>query len=220
MPLLSGSVNYTLNATTFLEATIGYTGHSQAGCALNGAGANFCRAGFSTNPVASILNSGLGGLPFLYPDALIVPTGSYQEKALREVAPPIYDGTRILLPPPFSWGSRIANAPPNNTYPGFVDFDAVRDFATSITKVAGSHTMKGGFYHAASAASSRTAAIRSGHSISGTTRTTRSTPSSGTRTPRSASSARTRRRRSSSRATTSTTTSSGTCRTTGRSTAG
>ncbi|MEO8484026.1 MAG: carboxypeptidase-like regulatory domain-containing protein [Acidobacteriota bacterium] len=146
VPLLAASINYTINSTTFFEATVGHTGHSQAGCALNGAGVNFCTAGFSMNPSANVLNSGLGDLPFLYPDALVVPSGSYQEKALKEVAPPIYDGTRILLPPPFSWGNRIANAPPNNTYPGFVDRDSINDFSMSLTRVMGPHTVKAGFY--------------------------------------------------------------------------
>jgi hypothetical protein len=151
VPLFAISMNYSISSTTFLEATVGHTGHSQAGCALRGGGANFCTAGFPMNPVASRLNNGLDGLPYLFPDAVNVDTGTYQYQALTEVNPPILDGARVQLPPTFSWGSRIANAPPNLNYPGFVDRDAINDFSISLTKVMGRHTIKMGFYdqHAA-----------------------------------------------------------------------
>jgi hypothetical protein len=147
VPLLAISANYNLNDTTFLEVTGGHTGHSQAGCGLNGAGVNFCTAGFPMNPIANRFNSGLDGIPYLFPDAVIVPSGSYQLKALQQVSPPIFDGTRVLLPPAFQWGSRIGNDPPNLVYPGFADRDSINDIAGSLTKVAGRHTIKAGFYN-------------------------------------------------------------------------
>jgi hypothetical protein len=147
VPLLAISANYNINETTFLEVTGGHTGHSQAGCGLNGAGVNFCTSGFPMNPTASRLNSGLDDLPYLFPDAVIVPSGSYQLEALREVSPPIFDGTRVLLPPAFQWGSRVADDPPNVNYPGFADRDSINDLAASVTKVAGRHTIKVGIYN-------------------------------------------------------------------------
>ncbi len=146
VPLWSASANYTVTPTTFLEVTFGHTGHHQAGCALNGAGANFCASGFPMNPVSSRANTGLSGLPYLFPDANIVDQNTYQAEALNAVDTPIYDGTRILLPPNFDWGNRIANAPPDILYPGFADHTSVYDFSGSITKVWGRHTLKAGYY--------------------------------------------------------------------------
>ncbi|MBA2605151.1 MAG: carboxypeptidase regulatory-like domain-containing protein, partial [Acidobacteria bacterium] len=99
VPLWSASLNYTLNATTFLEGTFGRASHRQAGCGLNGNGANFCTAGFPVNPIANRNTSGLSDLPFLFPDANIVDPSYYQYEALREVSPSNFDGTRVLLPP-------------------------------------------------------------------------------------------------------------------------
>ena len=68
VPLWSATVNYTINATTFLEANLGNASHRQAGCGLNGNGVNFCTAGFPVNPVANRLTNGLAGLPSLFPE--------------------------------------------------------------------------------------------------------------------------------------------------------
>jgi hypothetical protein len=146
VPLWSATLNYTLNSSTFVEATFGRASHRQAGCGLNGNGANFCAAGFPVNPVANRLTNGLSALPTLFPDANIVDPGYYQYEALTEVNPNNFDGTRVLLPPAFQWGGRVANAPPNTVYPGFADYSAVRDFGVSVTKVWGRHTVKTGFY--------------------------------------------------------------------------
>jgi hypothetical protein len=51
------------------------------------------------------------------------------------------------LPPVFGWGGRIGAAPPNQRYPGWLNINRTQDFAVSLTKVAGRHTMKGGFYN-------------------------------------------------------------------------
>ncbi len=146
VPLWSTTLNYTLNATTFVEATFGRASHRQAGCGLNGNGANFCSAGFPVNPLSNKLTNGLSGLPTLFPDANVIDPSYYQYEALNEVSPINFDGTRVTLPPTFQWGSRIANAPPSNAYPGFADYSAVKDFAVSVTKVFGRHTLKTGYY--------------------------------------------------------------------------
>jgi hypothetical protein len=146
VPLWSASATYTITPSTFLEVSVGHASHRQAGCGLNGTGANFCAAGFPTNPVSSRANTGLTGLPYLFPDANIIDPSYYQFEALNEVDTPIWDGTRVLLPPAFQWGGRIVNTPPNNVYPGFADFSAVTDFSGSVTKVFGRHAVKGGYY--------------------------------------------------------------------------
>jgi hypothetical protein len=149
LPLWAASINYTVNSTTFVEATVGHAQHHQAGCALTGGGSNFCTNGFPVNPVSSRKNTGLANLPFLFPDANIIDQSYYQVEALNAVDSAPWDGTRFLLPPSFSWGGRVANnanTPPNNTYPGFADHTNVYDFAVSLTKVMGRHTVKMGFY--------------------------------------------------------------------------
>ena len=45
------------------------------------------------------------------------------------------------------WGSRIGAAPPNQRYPGWLNINRTQDVAISLTKVAGRHTIKGGFYN-------------------------------------------------------------------------
>jgi hypothetical protein len=149
VPLWSATVNYTLNPTTFLEGTFGRASHRQAGCGLNGNGANFCTAGFPVNDSANRATNGLIGLPSLFPDSNIVDSSFYNHDALSEVGPSNFDGTRVLLAPSFTWGGRVANGtntPPSHVYPGFADYSAVRDIAVSITKVLGRHTLKAGYY--------------------------------------------------------------------------
>ena len=149
VPLWSTTINYTLNQTTFIEANFGNASHRQAGCGLNGNGANFCTAGFPVNPIANRSTNGLIGLPSLFPDANIVRADLYQYEALSEVRPANFDGNRVLLPPAFQWGGRVANGantPPSNVYPGFADFSSVNDFAASVTKLLGRHTVKAGYY--------------------------------------------------------------------------
>ena len=45
----------------------------------------------------------------LYPDAGIVPPGSYQEKVLKEANAPFYVNGRVHMAPTFTWGNRISN---------------------------------------------------------------------------------------------------------------
>jgi hypothetical protein len=146
VPLWSATVNYTLNSTTFIEGNIGRAWHRQAGCGLNGGGVNFCTAGFPVNPVSNQATNGLAGIPSLFPNANVIDPSYYNYEAISTVNPANFDGTRVLLAPAFQWGSRVTNTPPNNIYPGFADYSAVRDIAVSLTKVWGRHTLKTGYY--------------------------------------------------------------------------
>jgi hypothetical protein len=58
-----------------------------------------------------------------------------------------FDGTRVNLPQQFGWGNRVGNAPTNFAYPGWLNVNKTQDFAVSLTKVAGRHTLKAGFYN-------------------------------------------------------------------------
>ncbi len=149
VPLWSATVNYTLNSTTFIEGNFGRASHRQAGCGLNGAGVNFCAAGFPVNPIANQASNGLIGLPRLFPNANVIDPSYYNYDAITEVGPANFDGSRLLLAPAFQWGGRVANGantPPSHTYPGFADYSAVKDIAVSLTKVWGRHTIKTGYY--------------------------------------------------------------------------
>ncbi len=131
------TANYTLNSTTFLEATYGSIKNELAG---GGSG------GILTNDSANRLN-GLADFPLIFPNAGKVTAGSYQEFALNRLSPIFYQNGMVNLPPQFQWGSRIGSAPPNQQYPGWLNVNKTQDFAASLTKVAGHHTMKAGFYN-------------------------------------------------------------------------
>jgi carboxypeptidase family protein/TonB-dependent receptor-like protein len=152
----TSSVNWTISPTMFLEATYGRSQNELAGCAQaqSGTGAIFCNnnAGSQGVPMTNISNLssvGLGGLPFLFPDATILNPGYYAMKALNGLNPPFWDGTRMSKVPPFSWGGRINSnfPPPNIGFPGWFNINRTQDFAISLTKLAGRHTFKTGFYN-------------------------------------------------------------------------
>jgi hypothetical protein len=133
----SVTANYTLNDTTFLEGTYGFIRNELTGGNENG---------ILMNDAANRLKD-LASFPLLYPDAGIVPKDSYAYQVLQDVRPPFWDGTRMNLPPTFSWGGRIGAAPPNQRYPGWLNINRTQDVAISLTKLAGRHTMKAGFYN-------------------------------------------------------------------------
>ncbi len=147
---LAMNVNYTLNPTTFFEATYGQSQNEFAGCIVGqgGTGPVFCTTGIPRNPVSNRDTAGLGGLPMVFPDALTLDTRYYAYKILQQMEPPFWVNGQIrITPTSLTWGNRIANAPPNMTYPGFLNINATKDVSISVTKVAGRHTMKAGFYN-------------------------------------------------------------------------
>jgi Carboxypeptidase regulatory-like domain len=147
------SVNYTLNNTTFLEATYGHSQNELAGCAQaqTGTGAIFCNngagaQGIPTGDAASFAGAGLQGLPLIFPNATVLNPDYYAVKALNQLNPAFWDGARMSKIPTFQWGNRVANAPPNLGFPGWFNINSTQDFAISVTKVMGRHTAKTGFY--------------------------------------------------------------------------
>jgi hypothetical protein len=133
----AATVNYMLSSSTFLEGTYGFirnelTGGNNGGILMTD----------SANRLSSLPN-----FPLLYPNAGAVPSGAYAYGVLNAVKPPFWDGNNINLPPNFAWGGRIGAAPPNQQYPGWLNINRTQDVAISLTKVAGHHTMKAGFYN-------------------------------------------------------------------------
>ena len=147
------SADYTLNNTTFIEATYGHSQNELAGCAQaqSGTGAIFCNnsagsQGIPMGQLASFQGAGLTGLPLLFPNATVLPSSYYAVQALNQLQPAFWDGTRMNKIPTFTWGSRVANAPPNLGFPGWFNINATQDFAISLTKLMGRHTAKTGLY--------------------------------------------------------------------------
>ena len=211
----STTVNYSLNATSFLEGTWGMV--------VNYLGAP------PVSPFSNRYNSGLGNFPLLFSDAGAIDPRYYETGVLTAVNAPFFDAATNMmnLPPLMTFGNLVSNAPPNIGFPEFLNINRTNDVSISFTKVQGGHTFKAGFYlnhsyKAQNRGSARPARNRPSRasSTSARTATTRSIPDSATRMPTSASSASTCSRRASSKAAFCTTTSTGTCRTTGASTAG
>ena len=151
---LTVSANYSLNNTTFLEATYGHSQNELAGCAQaqSGTGAIFCNnaagsAGVQMNEVASLAGANLQSLPFLFPEATVLKPGYYAIEALNQLQPPFWDGNRMAKVPTFGFGGRVANAPPTLGFPGWFNINSTNDFSISLTKVTGRHTIKAGFYN-------------------------------------------------------------------------
>jgi hypothetical protein len=134
---LGVTVNYTFNPTTFIEATYGSIKNELAG-GNNG--------GIVTSDYAN-RQFVLGALPLIYPDAGRVDPRYYQVEALQRTGAIYFDGTSVNLPPVFQWGGLIGSQPPNLQYPGWLNVNKTQDFAISVTKVSGRHTIKGGFYN-------------------------------------------------------------------------
>ncbi|ODS59594.1 MAG: hypothetical protein ABS36_01310 [Acidobacteria bacterium SCN 69-37] len=135
------TANWTINATTFLEATYGETKNELAG---GNAG------GFLSNSASDRLAM-FPDLPMIYPDAGWVDPRYYQHDALTRAkaagGAAYFDGTSVNLIPVLQWGGLIGSAPPDLTYPGWVTLNLTRDVSVSLTKVAGRHTFKAGFYN-------------------------------------------------------------------------
>jgi Carboxypeptidase regulatory-like domain len=143
------TANYNLTPTMFLEATYGQSQNELAGCALaqGGTGPSFCQNALPMNPIANRVNAGLGALPYLFPDATVIKDSYYAYRVLNDVGPPIWENGRIVMPASFQWGNRITNTPPNTPFPGYLNINATKDLAISVTKIAGRHTIKMGFYN-------------------------------------------------------------------------
>ena len=61
----------------------------------------------------------------------------------------MWDGTRVLSVPSFTWGGRVANSPPNNIGPfgNFILDTRMSNINVSVTKLHGAHTFKFGYYY-------------------------------------------------------------------------
>jgi hypothetical protein len=148
---LAASANYNLSNTMFLEGTYGRSRNELAGCALaqTGTGPTFCRSAVPMNEMSNRFNSGLGGLPLLFPFANKLNPAFYATEALNGMnpAPPAWVNGDFLKPPTFAWGNRVSNAPPNIPFPSYFNVNATQDVSISLTKLIGRHVIKTGFFN-------------------------------------------------------------------------
>jgi hypothetical protein len=144
----AGTVNWAINSTTFFEAAVGANFHHQEGCSVTGGSPNFCRNALPVNDIANRNIAGFGAIPLLFPDASVLEPGTFSHEVVSRSDSPIWDGTRVLAAPSFTWGNRITNAPPNfqGPFSNFILDTRVYNLNTSLTKVAGRHTIKTGYY--------------------------------------------------------------------------
>ncbi len=146
--LWASTIDYTINPSTYVEASFGASRNDLAGCVQGGttSAPNFCRSALPTDKIASLEGAGLTGLPSLFPSPVPVDKSYYAYQAIGAVKPPIWTGSAISMVPSFQWGGRILNAPPNFPFPGYLNTNQTHDFSISLTKVHGNHTWKTGFY--------------------------------------------------------------------------
>jgi Carboxypeptidase regulatory-like domain len=152
------TVNYTFGPTTFFEATYGRSQDELAGCPLaqQSTGPIFCTSAIPMGPTSDRRSVGLENLPLLFPDANVINSNYYAFDAFEMVKPDFWDGARAWLPPVFSWGNRVANAPPSVGITSYLNTNVTQDIALSVTRVAGRHTLKAGFYNGHALKSSNT----------------------------------------------------------------
>ena len=96
---MSFTLDASLNPVTIFESTYGQSRNQLQSLPAHG-------------DVANRTVLGLSGFPYLYPDAMVLPKDSYGFSVLKDQTGWINDGL-INVPPQFSWGNRIANAPPS-----------------------------------------------------------------------------------------------------------
>ena len=131
----STTVDYAINGSTVLEGTYGFIRVQQAGS-----------GGPGVNPTNDRCNVGLCDIPFLFPNFGVLPEGGYQQELLTKMGVPYLKNNTLELLPRFSFGSRVANQPPNLAYPNYTNLTRTNDVSISVTKVKTSHTMKAGFF--------------------------------------------------------------------------
>jgi hypothetical protein len=127
----SVTVNYNLTPTMFLEGTYGYSFNEIANLYVS--------------PLSNRANAGLAELPMLFPQAGLVDPSYNAARVFTAAGSPFFTDSRVMYPPNFSWGNRIANAPPN-LGAQLANINPSHDASFSLTKVAGRHTLKAGLY--------------------------------------------------------------------------
>jgi hypothetical protein len=154
----AGTFNWTMSPSMFLEASFGANFHHQEGCSITGGEPNFCRTALGITAAGNRIQSGFGDIPYLFPNATVLDPDTFTYWVLNRVNTTMWDGTRIVAPPQFGWGARVANPPHPNVGPfganpgvvggtNFILDTRNRTWNVSLTNVRGRHTLKTGYYY-------------------------------------------------------------------------
>jgi hypothetical protein len=127
----SVTVNYNLSSSMFVEGTYGYSFNEIANLYVS--------------PLSNRANAGLADLPMLFPQAGLVDPSYNAARVFGAAESPFYTDGKVMYPPNFTWGNRIANAPPN-LGAQLANINPSHDASFSLTKLAGRHTLKAGAY--------------------------------------------------------------------------
>jgi hypothetical protein len=127
----SVTVNYNLSSSMFIEGTYGYSFNEIANLYVS--------------PLSNRANAGLADLPMLFPQAGLVDPSYNAARVFSAASSPFFTDSRVMYPPNFSWGNRIASAPPN-LGAQLANINPSHDASFSLTKLAGRHTLKAGAY--------------------------------------------------------------------------
>ena len=152
----SGTVNWTLSSTTFVEATYGMNQNRLGTPVINDA-SNRNNVKCPANLAAAIANCGLGAIAFPFTGDIPMDGRYYELKALQEIGVPFLSGNIMQMQPQYSWSvggttNRLCgnvngcSTVPNLSFPGFMNINRTQDFNISLTKVRNTHTFKAGFY--------------------------------------------------------------------------
>ena len=142
------TVNWTLNAQTFVEVSGGSNSNARTGgCSITGGAPTFCRnSGNALNDSANRVLSGMGDIPFIFPDATILEeaTNPLYYGIAQRIQPTTWDGVRSHAAPTFAFGNRVGPQPTMSSIR--INSVASQNINASVTRVQGSHTFKMGYY--------------------------------------------------------------------------
>jgi carboxypeptidase family protein len=145
----TANASWTINSRTFAEFSWGGNYHHQEGCSVVGGEPNWCRSALPVAPSANRVNAGFGDIPYLFPNATVLDPRTFSYEVVSRSGTPVWDGARVVAAPAFSWGSRVANSPPNNSNPwgNFILDTRAQNLNLTLTRVQGRHTLKSGYYY-------------------------------------------------------------------------
>ena len=128
----AATVNYTFSPTLFLEGTYGFI-QNQLGTPI-----------INRPRIAASSACATSRCCFRTPAWSTRATTT--RPSLEDIDSPMFVDGRILLPPFFSWGNRIANPPPNLIYPALPQHEPDTQRQRHRDQGRGRHTFKAGFY--------------------------------------------------------------------------
>ena len=134
------TANYMLNPTTFLEGTYGMIKNE-----LTGGNNGGIPTAASSNRLDAA--SGLAAFPLLYPNAGIVPSGAYAYGVLNDGQAAVLGRHEAQPAADVQLGRPRRRRTAEPAVPGWLNINRTQDVAISLTKVAGRHSMKAGFYN-------------------------------------------------------------------------